>query len=96
MRDSLGRTGAAMRRIYSRRERFLFALMLPPALIAAAGGAYFAVTDSQSRLLGALAAFGGVGAFAVCIRIVVTGRASRAMEQDAVEALRGEPVPPED
>jgi hypothetical protein len=69
--------------------------MIPLALLVAVGASYMAVTEREARLVSVMAALGGLGPAITCWRIVATGRASKAMEQDAVDALRGQPLPPE-
>ena len=81
-------------RTYSKRERFLFALS-SLILVAMAGfGVYVAINLLEARrsILFWVAIVSVLSGLAVCLKITVTGRSTRALEQDAWAALAGEPL----
>jgi hypothetical protein len=77
-------------RTYSRRERFLFGFLAPILGTAAAFLTYLVAT--MRDVLVWLALFGALGGTGVCLKIAITGRATRRLEQDAFEALAGRPL----
>ena len=84
-------------RVYSKRERVLVALTIPLwlAVVGLFIGVVVTVPDARTNVFLWLGGFGGVGATFIALRIVLTGRSTRRMEQDAFDALAGRPLPPD-
>ena len=81
-------------RTYSRRERFLFGLFAPILGAAAAFMVYMLITMPEVRrnVLFWLALAGTLGGAGVCLKVAITGRGTRRLEQDAFEAFAGRPL----
>jgi hypothetical protein len=82
------------RRLYSRRERVLFACFVPILGALAAFMVYVASTVPGSRhnALYWFGLLGNLGAVAICLKIAITGTATRRLEQNAFDALAGRPL----
>ena len=84
-------------RVYSTRERVLAGLTVPIWLALVAFAAFMITTSSEARrdVLLWVAGLGGIGATLIAAKIAVTGRSTRRLEQDALDALAGRPLPPD-
>jgi hypothetical protein len=82
------------RRVYSRRERVLFACFVPILGALAAFMVYGALTvaDLRHDALYWFSFLGNLGAVAICLKIAITGTATRRLEQNAFDALAGRPL----
>lgn len=71
-------------RVYSPRERILFAVGLLLSLVVATGVAMIMATQpgAVSDVWLWAAGFGGLGGAFVCLKVIITGRATPYLEQD--------------
>ena len=83
-------------RTYTKRERVLAAITVPIwlAVVVIFVGVVVTVPDARTNVFLWLGGLGGVGATFVAMKIAVTGRSLRCLDQDAVDALAGRPLPP--
>jgi hypothetical protein len=84
-------------RIYSTRERVVAALTVPIwlAVVVIFVGVIATVPEMRTNLLLWAGGLGGVGATFIALKIAATGRSTRRLEQNALDALAGRPLPPD-
>ena len=84
-------------RIYSRRERVVAGLTSPLWLAVVALAGFMIGTESEARrdILLWFAGIGGAAATFIALKIAITGRSTRRLEQRALDALAGRPLPPD-
>ena len=82
-------------RVYSTRERVLAGLTVPMwlAVVVIVAGVVATMPEMRTNLLLWAAGLGGVGATSIAVKIAVTGRSTRRLEQNALDALAGRPLP---
>ncbi len=84
-------------RVYSTRQRVLAVLTVPIWLAVVVTVAVIIATLPEMRrnLLLWAGGLGGIGATFIALKIAVTGRSTRRLEQNALDALAGRPLPPD-
>jgi hypothetical protein len=84
-------------RMYSTRARVLAGLTVPIWLAEVVMVIVIIATIPESRpnLLLWAGGLGGVGATFIALKIAITGRSTRRLEQNAFDALAGRPLPPD-
>ena len=94
-RDPLGR--ATTMRVYCTSERILAGLTVPIWLAVVVIFTVLIATmpEMRANLLLWAGGLGGVGATFIAVKIAVTGRSTRRLEQNAFDALSGKPLPPD-
>jgi hypothetical protein len=84
-------------RTYSKRERVLVGLTVPLWVTVVAFAGFMIATRAEARtyIPQWLAGLGGAGATWIACKIAATGRSTRRLEQRALDALAGRPLPPD-
>jgi hypothetical protein len=84
-------------RVYSTRERILAGLTVPIwlAVVVVFAMLIATMTEMRTNLLLWAGGLGGVGATFIAVKIAVSGRSTRGLEQNAFDALSGKPLPPD-
>ena len=83
-------------RVYSTRVRILAGLTVPVWLaeVAMVIIIFATIPESRPNFLLWMAGLGGVGATFIALKIAITGRSTRRLEQNAWDALAGRQLPP--
>jgi hypothetical protein len=84
-------------RVYCTSERILAGLTVPIWLAVVVIFTVLIATmpEMRANLLLWAGGLGGVGATFIAVKIAVTGRSTRRLEQNAFDALSGKPLPPD-